>query len=392
MMYHEELVNRTIDFKKEHGTIKLLNIVLPRQQVARLAALQLADKVKNEEYRIVDRESSGHSPSFFLIDSDAQPFAILKQSLPEFYCSFKKFLPAMPLNAAVWEHELIAFEQDRQFHLDHVPASLAARFLYQGKPVNGIIQDFIPNSKDGTAFYNPEGAHLLNSIPKNTVQKAALSGFFKGLTGGQVSNYLIQDRTIYEIDLETLLLPYNRLADVPDLVVSDDLPTKESLNSLILCRMWILGLNQSGEAFAPEVLQSWAQPNLLTSLSQYQKEASDYSRIDQKAWQAQYERVEQIQALIKNELVKSYPTLTPRDLYFTLFGGEHLWKIAQEKRYPAMIAFNNLISDPYQYLLKDFSNPQSIPVSRRLEEPKENTQEAIDIMNFYRIMEGYSKV
>lgn len=388
-MYHEEIVNHTIEFKKEHGKVKLLNIVLPRQSLARQAVQQLANKVVTEEYKIVPRCSSGHSPSFFLIGSDGLPFAILKQSLPEFYCSFKKFLPAMPLKAAVWEHELIAFEIDRQFHLDLVPSTMAVRLIYQGQTVNGIIQEFMPNSKDGSAFYHPEGAKRLNSIPKNTVHKAALSGFFKGLTGGQVSNYLIQENKIYEIDLETLLLPYNRLADVPDLIVSDDLPTKESLDSLILCRMWILGLNQCREPFELEILQPLAEANLLASLSEYHQEASCYSRIDLRSWQAQYERVKQIQTLIKNELEKPFPTLTPRALYFSLFGGEHLWKIAQEKHYPAMIAFNNLISDPYQYLLKDFANPQAIPISKRLSEPKENTQESIDIMNFYRIMEGY---
>lgn len=387
MMLHEELEQKNLKFQKFHQNLQLLNVVLPREQNARQKAEDLYNRIIEENYTILSRESNGHSPSFFLVDDATnEPYAILKQAKPEFYCSFKKFLPQMPLEAAVWEHEIIGFELDRLFSFNHVPDTLSVRFNYNGNTVNGVIQEYIPNSKDGSEFYHSQGAYLLKEIAKNTVHKLVLSGLFKGLSGGQMSNYLIRGHTIYEIDLETLLMPYNKLGKEKNLVVSNDLPTQDSYNSLILCRLWILGLPQSALEFENEILQIIKNPHLLTQLENYQKEAARYCRITQQSWYAQLERVKQMQEAVQNK------TLTPRDLYFLLFGGEHLWKIAQEKRYPAMIAFNNFISDPYQHILKDFADLSKIPICKRLEEPKENTPESIAVMNFYRIMEGLEPI
>jgi hypothetical protein len=53
-----------------------------------------------------------------------------------------------------------------------------------------------------------------------------------------------------------------------------------------------------------------------------------------------------------------------------------------------MVAFNNLVSDPYQHILKDFANPDAIPECKRLDEPRDDSEEARMIMQFYREMEG----
>ena len=47
----------------------------------------------------------------------------------------------------------------------------------------------------------------------------------------------------------------------------------------------------------------------------------------------------------------------------------------------------NLVSDPYQHIIKDFFNPRgSISVCRRLEKPKEYTKKSLDIAHFFRVM------
>jgi len=359
----------------------------------------LYKKVINEKYDITLRESEGHSPSYFLTDEiTKRPFAILKQSHPEITSSFTKHLPKMPLSATVWEHELIGLEQDQLFGFNRVPTTLTVRFKNgKNEEVNGVIQEFVSDSKSGWDFYNPSGADLLKAIPKSHVQVLTLSGLFKGISAGHLANYILQldgnkekVTTLFEIDLEEMLLPYNKLSDVDDLVVSDQLSTKkeEAIKSLILCRMWILGLPQNGMPFDRAALMAMSHPSMLSLLQSYHKQASKYSRMDEGSWQAQYERVRMMQEICLSELEKATITLTPRDLYFKIFGGEHLWKIAQEKGYPPLIAFNNLVSDPYQHILKDFSDPTSIPECKRLKEPKDDKPESKDIMNFFRKMEG----
>lgn len=221
----------------------------------------------------------------------------------------------------------------------------------------------------------------------------------KGISAGHLSNYILQlhkvdgeeqVKSIYEIDLEELLLPYNRLTDVENLTLGGTLAKdpKESVKSLILCRMWILGLPQAEKPFDRAALMLMSHKGLLPLLKQYHQNALTYSRMDIKSWEAQYQRVKQMQEICQTELNKEHISLSLRDLYFAIFGGEHLWKIAKEKNYPAMVSFNNLISDPCQHIITDFANPSSIPLSKRLEEPSENTQDGIDTMNFYRKMEN----
>jgi hypothetical protein len=348
---------------------------------------QFYQKILGENYDIQLRDSYGHSPSFFLIDQKTkQPFAILKQSNPEFYSSFKQHLPNMPLSAPVWEHELIGFEQDQLFGFNHTPTTLAVRFQNQDNEiVNGIIQEFIHSSKAGVDFYDPEGADLLKAIPKIHVHALALSGFFKGISAGHMSNYILQlqensVKAIVEVDLEEILLPYNRLSELSDSLALG------ITESLILCRMWILGLPQSDQPFDRAALILMSHPSFLSLIQHYHTSAREYSRIDEESWQAQYKRVKLMQEACKDALGEQDISFTPRDLYFLLFGGKHLWKMAQEKQYPSILAFNHLISDPYQHILKDFAHPDSIPSFNQLEEPLETTQESIDLLNFYRKM------
>lgn len=363
---------------------------------------RLYERIIEKNFDLKPRESYGHSPSFFLHDKDSGlPFAILKESKPLFNSSFTKHLPAMPLSSPVWEHELIACEQDLLFGFDHLPTTFSVHFVNdQKEEVMGSIQEYIPNSKAGSDFYDyPGGADLLKGISKHHLHTLALSGFFKQITAGHMSNYILQVgksgeeewvTAVFEIDLEESLLPYNQLTEVDSLEVGEALATnrEEAIKSLILCRMWILGLPQMGEAFDRATLMMMANPSIIRLLEKYQGQAGETTKMDQQCWAAQLQRVKKMQDICRSELEKEVGMLTPRDLYFKLFGGEHLWKIAQEKRYPAMVAFNNFVSDPYQHIVKNFSDLSSIPECRRLDEPREQTEEAIAIMNFLRKMEG----
>ena len=387
----------------------------------------LYQKVLKSNYGIQKRSSYGHSPSYFLIDPiTTKPFAILKQSHPEFTSSYSQHLPKMPLNATVWEHELVGFEEDQLFGFDHTPVTLSVRFLNQENvSLKGSIQEYIPDSKAGFDFYNPSGAELLKAIPKSHVHSVALSGMFKGLAAAHMSNYILQVAkvenqefitSIYDIDLEEMMLPYNRLSLKESVVFIDKIDAliaqlrqnpqegqdseiekleqkkKLALQSLILCRLWVLGLPQCGLSFDRAALMMMTHPSFLHLLEQYQNQASQYCDIEKEAWNAQLERVKMMQELCIHELTKDAISLSPRSLYFAMFGGKHLWELAQEKRYPAIIAFNNLVSDPCQHILKDFSDPYSISVCERLDKPKEETAEGRKLTNFLRIMEGLEPI
>lgn len=326
----------------------------------------------------------------------------------------------MPLTAPVWEHEVVGYEQDQLFALDHSPAIMAVIFVdEEGNTRHGTIQEYISNAKCGGDFYNPDGADRLKSIPVSEVHSVAVSGIFKSLNAAHLNNYIIHADTsspesskIYEIDQEEILLSYNRI-DEKEIMVGmkaideqieklkideeenkteiEKLKAKKQMmrKSLILCRMWILGLPQNEVPFDRATLMMIAHPARAQLLHKFQHESmKSFSR---ESLASQVERLKMLQEFARKELEKESPTSTPRDLYFAIFGGEHLWKIAKLNRYPALIAFNNLISDPYQHLLKDFGDPESIPVCTRLDKPRDDSAEALEILHFLRKMERVSQ-
>ncbi|WP_059359939.1 hypothetical protein [Parachlamydia acanthamoebae] len=362
---------------------------------------KLLRKIKQfNNYRIEKRESYGHSPSYAFIDLAGKTFAILKHSDPEYYNTFKtKLLPEMYLKASVWEHEIIGYEQDQILGLKRVPTTLAVTFVVNQKESHGTIQKFIQNSKTGFDFYNPKGAKLLLDVQKNHVHMLTLSGFIKGIAAGHFNNYLLKlsednqkIEKIYEIDLEEMLNPFNKLKGNEVVLGYENIDEERKstvYKSIITCRMWVLGLPQNAQPFERATLLTLTHPNFISVFQEYHENARNYSCISEDSWCAQLERLEVMQNLARLELEKEEISLTPRDVYFALFGGEDLWKLAEQENYPDLIISNNLVSDPYQHVIKDFSNPAaSIKNCKRLEEPREESQEAYDIMNFFRIMQN----
>lgn len=60
----------------------------------------------------------------------------------------------------------------------------------------------------------------------------------------------------------------------------------------------------------------------------------------------------------------------------------------KQRRVPDLIIANNVVSDPYQHMIKDFGAPENIPPSTRLDEPRDAAKEKDwDVMNFFRVFE-----
>ena len=116
------------------------------------------------------KQLNGHSPSYFLVEKTTKrPFVILKQSDQIVFSSFKRdLIPDFPIEALGWENEIIGYEQDQLFGLDHTPITFGVQFLSEENSVTGIIQEYVPNSISGADLYTPQGAELLKSIPSRS--------------------------------------------------------------------------------------------------------------------------------------------------------------------------------------------------------------------------------
>ena len=133
--------------------------------------------------------------SYYVVNKETQqPFALLKSN-PEVSLSIHaELLPHLTQNPAPgWEHELIGYELDQLLGFDHTPLTFTARILNKNnEPVNGVLQEVVPNSKSGDMLHNSVGAKLLKEIPYSHVHTCVFSGIFKGLSAGHIGNYLFQ--------------------------------------------------------------------------------------------------------------------------------------------------------------------------------------------------------
>lgn len=394
-----------------------------------------SEKILNQNYEIKPRsdleEIGAGKISYLLVDKeDQKPFAILKSNPPHPTTVQKVLFPYMtPKKAEGWEQELIGSELDQISGFDHTPLTFGARFLNEGKEVQGLVQEYIPNSKSGDMLHNVEGGKLLSRIPHSIVQSFVLSGIFKGLTAGHIGNYQfpLDKNTLKEIDLEEILPEFNRLdeserekalafadkeikelsekvSDVEKALVSeperDDLKKqledlknqitkvkqrKAVIKCITMSRMWILGFPQNNRPLDTAAMIAINHPSLLPLLKQYQ---GTVSNISEDAWRAQLSRVEEMQSICSKELEKDTKTLTPVDLYFAIFGGEELWKKASENGFPKIWTSNSILGCPHPYAVTKEENPLDLPICKRLEVPKDNTESQKEIVNFFRIMEG----
>lgn len=386
---------------------------------------ELIQKVlETKAYQIVKRgEDESNNPSYSLIDQETkQPFALLKLPKKEYFSSFGVELPQIPsLLAPVWQHDLMAYEQTALLGLNATPPVVAVEISIEETKQRGVIQSFIPHSVSPIdAIYQKGGADLLLSLPTHVAHRLALSSLFLGFGAGHAGNYLMQQseenskqlKEGYIIDAKETFIPFNRatkemevkrvkeieleisqlqtelskLSKEMDASLYQEKETRIALlqqqietvyKSIIVMRLWILGLNQNKQPFSRATLLVFAHPSLLRQLQSYYERVKKFYHISQEAREAQLKRVKTMQVCCKEELIKQEITLTPRDLFFEICGGQDLYKLGKEKGYADLHIFAYLISDPYHYAQKDFADRSQIPISTALKGPRSEKEEHI---------------
>jgi hypothetical protein len=327
----------------------------------------------------------------------------VKRFHPLCFSSFLKLLPEMPLTTKINEHERIGYEQDALFGFGRTPMTFQVRFFAadekgQNKQLEGSIQLFVKDGKPGgsTFLYEKQRAQELLTLDASCVQLAVISGLFKGITAGHMDNYLfrVSDKSVsdvLEIDLEEIMPPFNRIPATitPSFALAlaeqkkaleqlpQDAETKEQIaaidqkidsmrKAIILCRMWILGLPQAQKPFDRACLLALTHPSFSALLTAYHVKAALQGELHPDTLTAQKERFEKLQQMSRDELAKTEITATPRDFFFSIFGGRELYWLAKEKQFPDIVAFTQVVSDPYNYTIKDFSQPEKMASSTLL--------------------------
>lgn len=159
----------------------------------------------------------------------------------------------------------------------------------------GRAYDYIVNDERGGA--------KLKTAPKSLVHLYALLGILKGSKDCSSGNTLIQfDSSKGEISY---------FWDM------DDESSMPMSNDFWHIRLWQMGLPQCAQPFDRAFLLLFTDPALLGKLKQIQSSAN----IHDTAYKAQIERLSKIMTIFKEELDQNRITLTPRELFFKLFGG-----------------------------------------------------------------------
>jgi hypothetical protein len=191
----------------------------------------------------------------------------------------------------------------RRFETEHPLADVDARGSLQ-LWIGGITQRILELlTEDGSG-----GTHLKGLSPV-LVQLYALAGIIKGSRDGSSGNTLATFTdgaldALYEFDDEC------------------SLPTDDDFSHL---RMWQFGLPQADLPFSRAVLHLFSQPEVLQRVKALGG-SPDCAFVPSEALQKQQERVQRLGRLFQEELRKESPTLTPRALFFQLFGGEESYR------------------------------------------------------------------
>ncbi len=160
---------------------------------------------------------------------------------------------------------------------------------------------------------NPDGGALLKSAPKIAAHLYVLLGIIKGSKDCSVGN------TLATIDPAT-----NTILNFLDF---DDERSMSTTRNFWELRMWQLGLPQCAQPFDRSTLLLFSDQGLLKKLKTQQSSTT----ISREAYQAQHDSLNRIIHLFQEELKKEVITLTPRELFFTLFGGQQeFYRIKKE--------------------------------------------------------------
>jgi len=377
--------------------VRLLTNYLTGKCVEAEHALDALVRVCTSNDLVIKKASKahcGHNPLYYIRTksqgADAPPDALIKDvSHLSTFSSFSKQVKNFPLSSTVDMHELAGYEIDAILGLSKTPPTLSAAItlIKEGKKEThkAIIQKFIQNSKAGGSGYLEEkdGAKMLLTLDRVHAQIAAMSGIIKGRGAGHMDNYLMQEAednkkidAVYDIDLEECLIPFNRFSTVCNLSP---------------CRMWILGLPQNKRPLDRAMLLILAHPVIPELVSAHVESLKKHYTFSKEALCAYKERVELIQKQCMQALQKN-TLLTPRDVYFTIFGGRELYHLAKQKGYSDLAAFNNIISDPYQHVIKDYTRPEKMKRSKSLQKPKTKSPKKRNLFENLTLLEAEAAV
>ncbi|MBS0620805.1 MAG: hypothetical protein JSS61_05035 [Verrucomicrobia bacterium] len=160
---------------------------------------------------------------------------------------------------------------------------------------------------------DPNGGKKLRSAPKALCHLYALLGMIKGSKDCSSGNTLVE----YDPTL-------GRVVNFWDFDDERSLCTSTTHSEM---RMWQLGLPQCAQPFDRALLLLFSDEDTLIQRLIRQQGSSEIPR---GAYEAQNTRFRQILSLFREELQKETPTLTPQDLFFTLFGGREEFNALSE--------------------------------------------------------------
>jgi hypothetical protein len=189
---------------------------------------------------------------------------------------------------------------DNYMHSPAFPAHVA-RYQFEGSVQ--IWQKQCSASAFDYLVQDPNGGQKLGSAPKVLVHFYALLGMLKGSMDCSSNN------TLVEFSEEA-----SRIASFWDM---DDERSMPSNHNSMQIRLWQMGLPQCAQPFDRAFLLLFSDLDIVTKLQRIQTSP----QIAFSGYGMQLERVHTILTLFQAELVREEITLTPRDLYFTLFPG-----------------------------------------------------------------------
>lgn len=214
-------------------------------------------------------------------------------------------------------HDLDAFEtsgQQKRTAIANFLGSEAYRSLLTLEEMQGSVQVWIDKCVRGYDLIvrDPEGGSKLKSAPKTLVHLYAMLGLIKGSMDCSSGNSLV------ELDAEQ-----KKVVAFWDMDDERSMPLSRDWWSF---RLWQMGLPQCAQPFDRATLLLFSDPSLVERLKKFQFS----SQLSPEVYQAQTSRLETIISCFNEELRKEEVTLTPRELFFRLFGGKQHYEYIQQ--------------------------------------------------------------
>lgn len=200
-----------------------------------------------------------------------------------------------------------------------------AAHLFEKKDKLGSIQRWINEPHQRVIEFivqDPTAGKKMGEIPKSHVHLYCILGLIKGSRDGFSGNALVtfaEDKKVKRIH------------------EFDDERSMPNTNEWHQFRLWQFGLPQANLAFDRTTLMLLCKTNLLKQMQVYNRSDVNGSILPI-SYQAQEKRIAKMMELFESELKKPSPTLTPRDLFFEVFGGrenfEYWNRIHEHKHSP----------------------------------------------------------